>query len=212
MKYNKYLYIYQKFCICLKKQMKGLSHFLLEVTDYRRSQGIRVPLPAFLTMIIIGSMGGYNSLQSLARFMENNKEYFIKSFGLLHGVPGYTQTRTILSSIDFRELNKAFYNWAIQFIDPHSSEWVTIDGKGMNSTNSDPHNSRQNFHAMVSIFTKEKGIALAASTYENREESEIKVARELIKTLNRKGLVLTLDAIHCQKKQPKPSWQEEMTM
>jgi len=192
--------------------MKGLSHFLLEVTDYRRSQGIRVPMPAFLAMIIIGSMGGYNSLQSLARFMENNKEFFIKSFGLLHGVPGYTQTRTILSSIDFRELNKAFYNWAVQFIDPDSTEWLSIDGKGMNSTNSNPHDSRQNFHAMVSVFARAKGISLAASTYENKKESEIKVARELINELDRKGLVLTLDAVHCQKKQPKPSWQEEMTM
>ena len=34
----------------------------------------------------------------------------------------------------------------------------------------------------------------------NKEQSEINIVRELIKNLELKGIVLSIDAIHCQKK------------
>jgi len=194
------------------KPMKGLTHFIAQIPDERRKQGQRVTLPSFLTMVTLSSMSGYCSLQAMARFMKNNEEFFVSTFGLLHGVPGYTRIRTLLESIDFEELNKAFYQWANQFMVGESNDWIAIDGKGLNSTIVACQDSKQNFHAMVSAFTRVKGISLSSSKYENKHKSEIVAARDLIKKLDEKGLILTLDAIHCQKKQRPRSWLEEMTM
>lgn len=194
------------------KNIKGLVEFLQEVPDYRRAQGIRVPMPAFLTMVALGYMSGRFYMQSLARFMQSNESYFSDQFGLNHGVPGYTQIRTLLESIDFEVLNNAFYNWANQFMNPDDEDWLSIDGKSMNSTVSNAHDSEQNFHAMVSVFSRSKGIILTSRRYSNKKESEIHTAQELIKDLKEKGMVLTLDALHCQKKLRPLSWKEEMTI
>lgn len=192
--------------------MKGLTHFIASIPDERRKQGQRVTLPAFLTMVTLSSMSGYCSLQAMARFMKDNKEYFEVTFGLVHGVPGYTRIRTLLASIDFEALNRAFYQWANQFMVGENNDWIAIDGKGLNSTIVACQDSKQNFHAMVSAFTRAKGISISSSKYENKHKSEIVAARDLIKKLDEKGLILTLDAIHCQKKRRPKSWKEEMTM
>lgn len=191
--------------------MKSLVSYLQQVPDYRRAQGKRVPLPAFLSMVVLGYMSGRFSMQSLARFMENNETFFSDQFGLAHGVPGYTQIRTLLQSIDFNELNKAFYHWASQFMDG-GEDWLSIDGKGLKSTLTGVNTSEQDFHAVVSVFSNSKGIILTAQQYSNKKESEIHTALELIKDLEQKGMVLTLDALHCQKKQQPISWVEEMTI
>ena len=112
--------------------MKSLSHFLSSVPDPRRKQGQRISLPNFLSMVILGNMSGHTSLQSLSRFFKNNQQYFTDTFGLMHGVPGYTRTRTLLEVIDFEALNGAFTNWSMQFLD--QGDWVHMDGKSMSST------------------------------------------------------------------------------
>ena len=192
--------------------MKGLTTFLAGVPDYRRPQGVRVPLPAMLTMIVLGFMSGRFSMQSLARFMKNNEQYFSKKFGLDHGVPGYTQLRTILKRLDFTSLNNAFYEWASQFVAKEEEDWLSMDGKGFNSTVMNAHDQKQSFYALVSVFSKKKEIMLTAQQYTNAKESEIHTVQELIESLEQKGMVLTLDALHCQKKQRPLSWVEEMTM
>ncbi len=194
------------------KGIKGLTTFLEQIPDYRRAQGRRVPLPVFLTMVILGYMSGRFAMQEQARFLEANEEFFSELFGLSHGVPGYTQIRTILQSLDFEAINKAFYSWASQFMDTNNKEWAAIDGKGLNSTVTECGTSNQQFQAIVSVFVKAKGIVLTSGKYSNKKESEIHAVQELLKVLDQKGLILTLDALHCQKKLRRLSWQEEMTI
>lgn len=192
--------------------MKALSTFLQEVPDYRRAQGVRVSMPAMLSMIVLGFMSGHYSMQSLRRFVKNNEAFFVEQFNLQHGVPSYAQIRTILQSVDFDALNHAFYSWASQYVDDTNEDWFGLDGKGMKSTVTHGQSTHQSFLAMVSVFVRSKGIALAARVYANDKTSEIVTAQELIEQLESQGMVLTLDALHCQKK-PRPlSWVEEMTM
>lgn len=65
---------------------------------------------------------------------------------------------------------------------------------------------------MVSVFSRIRGIILSSRQYTNSKDSEIPTAQELIKELEQKGMVLTLDALHCQKKRRPISWMEEMTI
>ena len=65
---------------------------------------------------------------------------------------------------------------------------------------------------MVSMFGHQTGIVLISNSFENKKKSEIHSVQELISQLEQKGMVLTLDAMHCQKKQSKPSWMVEMSM
>ena len=70
----------------------------------------------------------------------------------------------------------------------------------------------QNYKSMVSMFCSEKGIVISARSIENKKSHEGEAVRMLIEQLELKGMVFTMDALHCQKKQRNISWSQEMTM
>lgn len=189
--------------------MQGLSYFIKQISDHRRRQGTRHPFHPFITMIILANLSGYHGLNEMTRFIEYNADDFKKIFNL-RVVPGYTILRTFCAEVSFEAINKAFYKWASQYV--KEKDWFSIDGKGLNSTSSDSFNANQNFKAIVSMFGHEIGLVLISNSYENKKKSEIHCVQELITQLEQRGMVLTLDAMHCQKKLLKRSWMEEMIM
>ncbi|MEZ4887899.1 MAG: ISAs1 family transposase [Chitinophagales bacterium] len=184
---------------------KSLYEAFAEVKDTRNSSGLRHPLQPFLTMVTLGIMSGRNAYQELAKFFKGNQKELVELFNLKHGVPGYTQTRTILRDIDYDSLCKAFTGWALQFIPLEEGDWVSGDGKGLNSTVTNCHNSKQNFISMVSFFAQKTGTVLAVKRYENGKAAEMTMLQDLLSQLKGKGVIITLDALHCQKKQLPPS-------
>lgn len=189
--------------------MLPLSHFIQQIEDHRSRQGLRHPFHPFISMIILAHISGYYGLNEMTRFIRDNAEYFKKTFNI-DTVPGYTILRTFCAEVNFDSINQAFYKWASQYI--QSDDWLSIDGKALGSTASDAFSINQNFKSMVSVFSHRAGIVLRSRGYENKNSSEIQCVQHIIDELEQKGMVLTLDAIHCQKKPSKPSWIVEMSM
>lgn len=81
-----------------------------------------------------------------------------------------------------------------------SGEWLAIDGKSLKNTVSHHDQAEPNFISFVSLFSQERGVVVGIQEMENKKESEITVVRTLLESLNLKGYVLSLDALHCQKK------------
>lgn len=208
-KYITFTHIIDFLNILWKKTMQSLSYFIQQIPDHRSRQGLRHPFHPFVSMIILAHLGGYCGLNEMTRFIRTNADYFKKTFNLTV-VPGYTILRTFCAEVSFEHINKAFYSWASQYV--NEKNWFSIDGKGLNSTATEAFSIDQNFKAMVSVFNHASGMVLVSNTYENKGKSEIHSVQDLISKLEQKGMVLTLDALHCQKKQSKPSWIVEMSM
>ena len=126
-------------------------------------------------------------------------------------LPNYSGINYFMNGLEYSELNKVLEKWMSQYMKGEDI-WMSIDGKVLGSTVTNSNNSAQNYKSIVSMFIKEKGIILTTKGYENKKENEIQTARDLIETLEIKGITMTLDALHCQKKRRKVSWWEEMTM
>jgi len=209
-KYNSYQYIKQNLNIFDKLlSMQPLSFFIQQIEDHRSRQGLRHPFHPFISMIILSNLSGYHGLNEMTRFIKDNSDYFRKTFNL-QAIPGYTIIRTFCAEVNFDSINQAFYNWASQYV--KQEDWFSVDGKGIRSTASDAFSINQNFKSMVSMFSHKMGIVLRSNSYENKKQSEIHSVQELISQLEQKGMILTLDALHCQKKLSKPSWIVEMSM
>ena len=174
-----------------------------QVKETRNDSGLRHPLQPFLTMTTLGIMSGNYAYQELAAFFKANQRDFVKMFDLKHGVPKYTQIRTILRGIDYDSLYEAFLNWAMQYIPLEKGEWISGDGKGLNSTVTNCHDSKHNYIAMISLFAQKTETVLAVNRYETGKSGEGAALRETIESLDLKGFIITLDAPHCQKKQQK---------
>lgn len=182
----------------------SLYDYFGKVNDTRAKSGLRHPLQSFLTMATMGIMSGYCALQELAEFFDSNKEKFTEMFDFKHGVPKYTQIRTIFMYLDYESLELIFEQWALQYIDLTEEDWISVDGKSLRSTVSDYNTNKQNFVAMVNVFVERLGMVLTQQRYENKYESEMHVAQnklqQVLNQLEIKGIIISLDALHCQKK------------
>ena len=70
----------------------------------------------------------------------------------------------------------------------------------MNSTVENCHDSTQNYKSMVSIFCQKSGIVVNTELIELKKSHEIGAVQLMLGQLKAKGIILTGDALHCQKK------------
>ena len=110
--------------------------------------------------------------------------------------------KTLFSVLDFGAVAHAFRGWASQFNPGQAGQFVSADGKGLASTVVHPHDARQDYVMMVSLFVQRSGIVLQAGRRNNGKGGEIPALQSLLEQLEFKGMVITLDALHCKKKHP----------
>jgi hypothetical protein len=177
-----------------------LSEMLSKIEEPRSLHGLRFPLKDLLLMCIMAIMSSYTSYRGMGRFLKNNEKDFRRAFGSYHGVPCYVTIRDVLQRINFDTFSEVFNQWAMQYVPMCKGDTKSMDGKAIGSTISNPHNAFQNFISLVSVFSSQRGIVLHCGKIENKKESEIPKVQELIKALDVKGELFTLDALHCQKK------------
>ena len=170
-----------------------------QIEDPRSSSGQRNPLSALLCMISMSYLSGFTGYRATAKFMKGNSEAFMKMFGLKHPPLGHTQLRTIMQRLDFRVINEVFYNWMNRFVNIQAGEWLSGDGKALASTIEDAHGKAQDFELMVRLFSQKLGIITHIGTTKNKS-GELKAMQQLLENLELKGVIITLDALHCQKK------------
>ena len=190
----------------------NLLSFLSKVPDPRHKKGSRHPLPSLLAMIVIGNLSGYYGYRELARFMRRHAWAFVRLFGFEHGVPGHVTIGDVLGKIDFEAFKEQFQAWLsqahagqgqpVEAQQAHDSKQAaySLDGKSLKSTLSNYSQSYQDFVAMVQVFSHQSGLVVGLQAFHNGQQGEAQVVRELIEKLDLKAAMLTLDALHCQKK------------
>ena len=189
----------------------NLLTYLSQIPDPRRAASRRHPLAPLLAMVVLGHLSGCYAYRELARFMVRHAWTFVNLFDLKHGVPNHVTIGTVLSTIDCSALQTQFEAWvAAQALTEQASEQACIqasepvayalDGKSLRSTLSDYKQVYQDFVASVHLYAHQSGLVHACQSYHNGQQSEAHTVRELISRLDLKGAILTLDALHCQKK------------
>lgn len=178
---------------------KTLIEVFSSIPDPRRAEGKRTSLPQILCMVTISAMAGHTGYRPVADFCKSNAEVLCKELGLRHGVPSHVTFRQVLQQLDGEALSEAFNEWACA--DLEDGEAVSGDGKALRSTVSDKHGSSQDFQAVVSLFSQERGLVSCVGQYRNKEKGrgEVSVVKELIEGLKGKGLLISLDALHTKK-------------
>jgi hypothetical protein len=175
-----------------------LLAFLTRVPDPRRAASKRHPLPALLAMVVMGNLSGLYSYRELARFMQRHAWELVALFGFQHGVPNQVTISNVLARVDFQGLREQFHAWMQSQALPEQA--YSVDGKALKSTLRHYSESYQDFVALVEVFAHQSGLVPRLQAYHNGQQGEGQVVRELIETLDLKAAMLTLDALHSQKK------------
>ena len=178
-----------------------LEYYLDSIPDHRRKQGLMYDKNSLLIMMILANMSGCYGYREMANYMENNVSDFVNIFNLKHGVPKHVSLRSFIMHLDFNLLLECFRRWCNQFVSFEEGEVYSIDGKIMSSTVENCHDSKQSYKSMISLFCAKTGLVSDTEMIELKKTHEIGAAQQMISRLKAKGIIITADALHCQKKQ-----------
>lgn len=172
-----------------------------QVEDPRRKQGLRVDLEQILIMTVVSYLAGHIGYRGVARFSQENADYFVPELQLRHGIPSHVTFREVLMNIDETELIIAFNRWSQQYIPLQTEDWISTDGKTLGSTVVDSQGRSQDFEGVVSLFCSKSGLVCSIEHYrrKSKEKAEAPLARHIMSSLKNKGLIYTMDAHNTQK-------------
>lgn len=185
-----------------QKLIKQNNLFLMlsDLEDFRRGQGRMHDLPMILMIFIMSTMSGFNGIRPAGDFIKKHKKELIELFKPKKGrLPSFQTIARVLENINFDKLTDIFHRWASSRVVIKKNEWCSLDGKAIGGTVKNPHDCHQQFTSLVSVFSSKQKQILAAGKVELGKKSEIETVKQLIEMLNLKDVILSLDALHCQK-------------
>lgn len=178
-----------------------LESYFERIVDIRRPAGRRYSLAKLLTIVTVGMLSNAHGYRELARFMKSNIEEIRTYFNWNRKTtPSYETLRNIFAIINFNEVNQVFIDWVKDQSNLIDGDWVALDGKAIRSTMTEYNSPTQDFSSLVSAFSHRLELTIDQESFHNKEVNEWAAIEKIIHRLNNKGLVLTLDALHCQKK------------
>lgn len=174
-----------------------LSAFFRSIPDPRRAQGLRYSLESMLWMSFLSIASGYTSYRQISNFCKIRKDFFMDYFSI-SAIPSYVSFRTIFNYLNNQSILDLFENECIKSL--NTGDWLCGDGQTLGSTVVNSQNSSQDYCSIVSLYCQQSGLTVAMKEYLNKKDNEIVIFQELLDNLRDKGLIITLDALHCQKK------------
>lgn len=137
---------------------------------------------------------GWNDIETIAieRFDELSE-----FFDLKNGIPSHDTFQRVFSRLDPKELNYALEKWAATLQDSLVGKVVAIDGKTLRHS-FDTASERSALHSITAYVTE--NATILGQCFGTSKDSEITQIPELLKRIDIKNSIVTIDAIGCQKK------------
>lgn len=182
-----------------------LLGLLEDVPDSRRAEGQLYKLPYLLLFAILAIVSGANSYRSIVTFIDVHRPRLNGFFGLRwRRAPSHTAVRYILQGLDVTAVETVFRRHAALLQAARAKPGgtsIALDGKTLRG-------SFDNFHdrtaaQVLSAFATDTALVLAHLDIDEKS-NEIPAAQALLADLGLAGALVTLDALHCQKKLSRP--------
>lgn len=166
------------------------------IEDHRDPQARQYKLWEILTLYVLAVLGNAKTYEEIGRFAKEHCEKLVSLFGFQwKKAPHYTHIRRILIGVK-PELMEAAFREHSNLLNPQKGRsQLCFDGKTLRGSARVNAKATQLFNA----FDAYNEIVVAHMPLTDKE-SEIPALQEFLQQLNVKEVVVTADAIHCQKK------------
>lgn len=185
-------------------------HFT-KLEDKRKARGIRYPLAALMTLILLAKLGGQDTVRGIVEWLRHRMHYLAQAVQLgRQTVPHYTTiSRNMSQSVDpqaFDEMVGAYFS-QLQVLSatiacamqcPTGHRWIVIAFDGKTLCGTIPTGAYQGYH-LLAAYGPEFGLVLAQLPVD-KKANEIVVAPQLLAMIDLQGKVVTGDALHTQRK------------
>ena len=153
-------------------------------------------LDDILVMAICAVLGGANSWSAVERFAAGREAWFRTFLTLENGLPSHDTFQRVFRLLKPAVLTDRFTGWLSDIGGRLSLRQIAIDGKTMCGS-ADKAGRLKGLH-IVHAFATANGVCLAQRGTAEKS-NEITAIPELLKLLDLKGSLVTIDAMGCQK-------------
>jgi predicted transposase YbfD/YdcC len=172
------------------------KHFS-ELKDPRKEDQVRHKLMDIFVIAICGIICGADGWKAIEAYGKAKMPWLRTFLELPHGIPSHDTFGRVFSLISPVQLEKCFLSWVQDIVKISNNQVIPIDGKTLRRSH---HKSagKKAIH-MVSAWAAANHVVLGQLKTEEKS-NEITAIPELLKLLDIKGAIITIDAMGCQKK------------
>jgi len=175
---------------------KSLEDHFGELADYRRQGCISHNLIDILFITICAVISGANNLKAIAIYAQRKEKWLTEILSLSNGIPSYTTFWTVFMLLNSEILEKCFVNWVQSKMLLNDDNVVAIDGKAQRGTGK--KGKAHSFVHIVSAWSTVNHLTLGQLKV-NGKSNEISAIPQLLDVIDVEGMVVTIDAMGCQK-------------
>ena len=163
------------------------------IEDPRCEVNVVHRLVDILKLVMLAILCGIDELDKIIDYGENKKDFLENEFEI-RTIPSKSTLTRVLAAVDPKKLSLSVVS-ILKMLVKNNEKQIMLDGKAIKST--DVMKSIETMMNIVTAYT-DTGISLGQITVDSKS-NEIPAVRELIDILDIKGLIITADAMHCQK-------------
>ncbi len=167
-----------------------------ELPDHRVLGRSAYPLIEILFLSISAIVSGLDGWEAIEDFGHSKLTWLQQFFPYENGIPKHDTIARVISAISPKALQTQFVKWVQSVSEITEGEVIAIDGK--QARRSFDTRSRKSALHMVSAWASNNGIVLAQQKTDSKS-NEITAIPKLLKLLEIKGCIVTIDAMGCQK-------------
>lgn len=167
-----------------------------DVKDPRGRQGRRHLLASVLSIAVLGCLCGCDDAEALQDWAEKEEDWLTDYLELQWGVPSQDTFLRVLAAVDQSEFRWAFHRW-VQNALPKAvaADQIAVDGK--TARRSGDKSAEAKAVHMVSALACNAKVVLAQMPTASKS-NELNAIRALLRILELKGSLVSIDAIACQ--------------
>ena len=174
----------------------SLISIVEKVDDPRINRTKKHNIVDILMISICAAMCGMTGWEEIQTFGEAWIKWFKKFLILPNGIPSHDTFRRVFERIDPKQLEQVLIDWSNTLNACLEGKVIAIDGKTLRSS-CDKSKGISALHT-ISAWVAEDKLVLGQCKVKDKENEIIKIP-ELLKLLEIKNAIVTIDAIGCQK-------------
>ncbi len=168
----------------------SLWYFLHQVSDPRRAQGTRHPLPTVLILALLAIACGADSFQAIAEWAVNYQHQLREKVPFLaFHTPDKSTFHRVFTKLDTESFEVALGSWIQTITHLEKGEGIALDGKTT---------AKDSLHLVAALSHQAKSVLFQAAT--DTKGKELILAPQILERVSVKDHIITADALHAQKK------------
>jgi predicted transposase YbfD/YdcC len=176
---------------------KGILRAFGELKDPRVNRTKKHSLGDILAIALAAILCGADGWVPVAQFGRAKREWLQTFLDLPHGIPSHDTFGRVFAALDPEAFEQCFVQWIGELATASGGRLIAIDGKTIRRS-LDAANGKAAIH-LVSAWCQANHLVLG-QVATDAKSNEITAIPELLKLLDVRDAVVTLDAAGCQKK------------